>query len=67
MSKDEGVCFESSILRPFIPMRLDFTATCVRFYAERRIFTIDAILAMGMDVPHDECASPWNGDKGSQN
>lgn len=59
MSKDEGVCFESSIIRSFAPM-LDFTAACVRFYAERRIFTVDAILAMGMDVPHD---GPWNGDK----
>jgi hypothetical protein len=31
----------------------DFTAVCAPFYAERRIFTIDAILAMGRDVPHD--------------
>ena len=34
---DEKVCFESSILRPFIPM-LDFHSS--QFYAERLMFII---------------------------
>jgi hypothetical protein len=54
------VCFESSILRLFIPM-LDFTVVCARSYAERCIFTIDAIPAMGMDAPQDQCATEIQG------
>jgi len=32
-------------------------------YEARHIFRIDAILAVGRDVPHGQCASPGNGDK----